>query len=343
MVNTDVRDFTDPAGETDLSATAPKSFHLADEDVTKLKELTGVARSSVRRYSRELINGFMNDTPQGEVWQQQLDLAAHDGPLVAAWLGHATILLRMGNKWILTDPVFSQRIGVKLGPMTFGVGRLKPAFDPALLPPLDLILISHAHFDHLDLPSMRRLVSDRTNVITALNTRRLIPKGFASVEELDWDKEIRVNGLKVRAIKPNHWGARTAWDRHRGFNSYVLETDSHRVLFAGDTAQTDNFGVLGKHGADLTMFGIGAYNPWIQAHACPEQVWDMHQQAGGNWLLPIHHSTFKLSDEPMDEPMQRMLLAANGQEHRVVGRELGQLWTPDHTIQVCPDGTAKDV
>ncbi|HYE60544.1 MAG TPA: MBL fold metallo-hydrolase [Phycisphaerales bacterium] len=344
MVNTAVRDLTDPTGETDLSATpAPKSFRLADEDVTKLKELTGVARSSVRRYSKEFLDGFRNNTKQGEVWQSELDHAAHDGPLVAAWLGHATILLRLGDKWILTDPVFSHRIGVKLGPLTFGVGRLCPAFDPALLPPLDLILISHAHFDHLDLPSMKKLVSENTHVVTALNTKRLIPKGFASVQELEWDKELRVNGLRLRALKPNHWGARTAWDRHRGFNSYVLESDKNRVLFAGDTAHTEGYSTLGRQGADLTIFGIGAYNPWIQAHACPEQVWDMHQQAGGNFLLPIHHSTFKLSDEPLDEPMRRMLQAADGQQHRVVGREMGQLWTPDHTIQVSPDGTARDV
>jgi L-ascorbate metabolism protein UlaG (beta-lactamase superfamily) len=344
MVNTAVRDLTDPTGETELSvAPAPKSFRLSDEDVFKLKEVTAVARSSVRRYSREFLNGFKRNTKAGEVWQSELDHAAHDGPLVAAWLGHATILLRLGDKWILTDPVFSQRIGVRLGPFTFGTGRLSPAFDPGLLPPLDLILISHAHFDHLDLPSLRKLISDKTHVVTAASTRALLPKGFASVQELDWDKELRLNGLTLRAIKPNHWGARTAWDRHRGFNSYILEADTHRVLFAGDTAYTDCYAKLAKHGADLTVFGIGAYDPWIKAHANPEQVWDMHTQSGGQFLLPIHHSTFKLSDEPLDEPMKRMLRAADGQQYRVVGREMGQLWTPGHTIQITPEGTAKDV
>jgi L-ascorbate metabolism protein UlaG (beta-lactamase superfamily) len=342
MVKDTVRDLTDPTGATEREGVA-KSFQLAEEDVALLNKATAVARSSVRRYSQELLNGLRSETKRGEVWAKELDHAAHDGPLVAAWLGHATVLLRLGERWILTDPVFSQRIGVRLGSWTLGAGRQGPAFDPGLLPPIDIILISHAHFDHLDLPSMRRMASERTHVITALNTRRLIPKGFASVRELDWDQDTAFNGLRIRAIRPNHWGARTAWDRHRGFNGYVLETAHNRVLFAGDTAYTDSFTACGPQGVDLTIFGIGAYNPWIQAHANPEQVWEMHRHAAGNWLLPIHHSTFKLSDEPMDEPLKRMLQAADGQQHRVVGRELGQLWTPDHTIVVSPEGVAKDV
>jgi L-ascorbate metabolism protein UlaG (beta-lactamase superfamily) len=297
-----------------------------------------VARSSVRRYSREFIQGFRRNTPGGEEWAAELDHAAHDGPLVAAWLGHATVLLRLGDKWILTDPVFSQRVGVTVGPMTFGVGRLLPAMDPALLPPLDLILVSHAHFDHLDRPSLKRLISRNTRIVTAASTRRLIPSGFSSVSELGWDEELRMSGLTIRALRPNHWGARTAWDRHRGFNSYVLETSQHRILFAGDTAMTDGYSCLARHGVDLSVFGIGAYDPWIRAHANPEQVWDMHRSAAGRWLLPIHHSTFKLSDEPLEEPMQRMLAIAADEHRRVVGRELGQLWTPTHTVTVSPLG-----
>jgi L-ascorbate metabolism protein UlaG (beta-lactamase superfamily) len=337
-----VHDLTDPTGAIEQRP-FPKTVRLPEEEVARLTQVTAVARSSMRRYSRELINGLRSNTRQGEVWATELDHAAHDGPLVAAWLGHATVLLRLGDRWILTDPVFSQRIGVRLGGMTLGAGRIGPAFDPALLPPLDLVLISHAHFDHLDVPSLRRLASERTHVITALHTRRLIPKGFASVQELGWEQATSFNGLHIRALKPNHWGARTAWDRHRGFNSYVLETPRHRVLFAGDTAYTECYGVCGRQGVDLSIFGIGAYNPWIRAHANPEQVWEMHRHAAGNWLMPIHHSTFKLSDEPLDEPMRRMLLAADGAQQRIIGRELGQLWTPDHTIQVSPDGTIRDV
>jgi L-ascorbate metabolism protein UlaG (beta-lactamase superfamily) len=303
-----------------------------------VKQTAAVARSSVRRYSREFINGFKRDTPGGEEWATELDHAAHDGPLVAAWLGHATVLLRLGDKWILTDPVFSQRVGVRVGPLTFGVGRLLPAIDPALLPPIDLVLVSHAHFDHLDRPSLRQLISDKTLLVTAASTKRLIPPGFKSIQELSWDQTLRINGLSIRALQPNHWGARTAWDRHRGFNSYVIETAHHRVLFAGDTAITDTYACLNRSGVDLSIFGIGAYNPWIRAHANPEQVWQMNCDAAGHWLMPIHHSTFKLSDEPMEEPLERLLAAASHEESRIVARELGQLWTPTHTVTVSPRG-----
>jgi L-ascorbate metabolism protein UlaG (beta-lactamase superfamily) len=317
------------------------SVGLAAGGRPKIVPTAAVARSSVRRYSREFINGvkgFNKNTPAGDEWATELDHAAHDGPLVAAWLGHATVLLRLGDKWILTDPVFSRRVGIKIGPMTLGVGRLLPAIDPALLPPLDLILVSHAHFDHLDRPSLKRLISNRTQVVTAASTKGLIPRGFADVQELAWGKELRINGLTLRALQPNHWGARTAWDTHRGFNSYVIETAQHRVLFAGDTAMTDAYAGLGRMGVDLSIFGIGAYNPWIKAHANPEEVWQMNAQAGGHWLMPIHHSTFKLSDEPMEEPLPRMIAAAGHEDSRVIGRGLGQLWTPTHTVTVSPRG-----
>jgi len=304
-------------------------FGRKSQPNAKLIQAAAVTRSSVRRYSREFWAALREGTPAGDEWTAALDHAAHTGPLVASWLGHATTLMRLGDKWILTDPVFSGRIGVRIGARTFGVPRLLPAVDPALLPPLDLILISHAHFDHLDRPSLACLASQHTQVITATNTSRLIPGGFGSVTELPWDESLQVGPLTIRAMRPNHWGARTAWDRHRGFNSYVLETKDRRVLYAGDTAFTENFAdVCGKQGVDLTLFGIGAYNPWIRAHANPEQVWEMHNAAGGNFLLPIHHSTFKLSDEPLDEPMQRLEAAAAHDRARIVAPGLGALWTP---------------
>ncbi|MBL8759979.1 MAG: MBL fold metallo-hydrolase [Phycisphaerae bacterium] len=223
---------------------------------------------------------------------------------------------------ILTDPVFSERIGMSLGPWTFGLRRHAPS--PVLeLPPIDLILISHSHFDHLDRPTLRRLVDRHTRVITAANTRRLIPSGFGEVIELAWDRAANINGLRIAAMKPKHWGARTAWDRHRGYNSYVIEGPRAQVLFAGDTAYTDAFkGVR----SDLAIFGIGAYDPWIANHANPEQVWDMFQQMPGEFLLPIHHSTFEMSDEPAHEPMDRLVKAAGSDAARIVGRAMASQW-----------------
>ena len=254
-------------------------------------------------------------------------------PLAGTWIGHATVLLRIGGMWAITDPVFSHRIGVKLGPLTLGVERLSPPnLRPEMLPPIDLVLISHAHFDHLDKPSLRQLISDTTTVITSSKTSRLIPRGFGDVREAHWGQSVRVGPLTIHALKPQHWGARTAWDRHRGYNSYVLEATRGvglaptRVLYAGDTAYTRAYERVG--GVDLSVFGIGAYDPWIHAHATPEQVWEMHEQAGARYLLPIHHSTFKLSDEPVGEPMKRLLAAAGNDHGRIVTARGKNLWKP---------------
>lgn len=296
---------------------APKGLGLA----------AAATRSGARRYPRELMDS-LRFCKGPECLAVPFEMAR--APLAAAWLGHATVLVRIGDAWVLTDPVFSSRVGVRLGPLTVGVGRRTPAPDPSMLPPIDLILLSHAHFDHLDKPTLRRLVSKRTVVVTAANTRCLIPRGYGEVREMAWGEEAQVAGLTLRAIRPNHWGARTAWDKHRGFNSYVfsLSESRRRVLFTGDTAMTNAYDHLrGEGGVDLSIFGIGAYNPWLHAHANPEQAWAMHIAAGGRYLLPMHHSTFKLSDEPMGEPMTRLLAAAGEQNGTVVARDVGQVWS----------------
>ncbi len=280
-----------------------------------------VTRSGIRRYPSQLSEAIAN-TPSAHA-RVPLALPSQDLPhLGAAWLGHASVLLRVNGMWVLTDPVFSDRIGVKLGPLTLGVSRRGPVIAPESLPPIDVILLSHAHFDHLDRPTLARLASERTTVVTARHTRSLVPRGFSRVIEIPWNDRIRVGSLDIAAFAPSHWGARTIWDRHRGFNSYVIESPASRVLFAGDTAHTDAFKRV--QGADLTIFGIGAYDPWITKHASPEQVWQMHNDASGNFLLPMHHSTFELSDEPLDEPMSRLLAAAGDHAPRIIGRTLGE-------------------
>lgn len=246
------------------------------------------------------------------------------GPEALAWLGHNTVLLRHAGLTILTDPVLSERIGVRLPGLTIGPGRLMPlTLTPPQLPRPDLILLSHAHYDHLDRPTLKQLVSKRTTVVTARSTRGLIPRGFAHVHELDWERELDVLGLRITSMRPNHWGARKGWDRHRGFNAYLLAADGGRVLYAGDTAYTSNFDQAGP--LELGIFGIGAYDPWIHAHASPEQVWKMASAARARRLLPVHHSTFKLSDEPVDEPLRRLLEAAGGDRHRVLEAPAGQI------------------
>ncbi len=246
--------------------------------------------------------------------------------LAAAWVGHATVLLRLGGMTILTDPVFSPRVGIGLGLITGGPRRLTaPAMRLDELPTIDLILISHAHFDHLDRPTLARL-SKRTPVVTAHETADLINDlGFKDVKELRWGERAQVHAVTVTACEVKHWGARTFHDGHRGFNGYLLEAGNRKILYGGDTAYHENFKSLPK--VDLAVMGIGAYDPWIASHANPEQALAMADQVSADFVMPMHHSTFRLSREPLSEPMERIVTAAGKNEGRIVVREIGSTWS----------------
>jgi L-ascorbate metabolism protein UlaG (beta-lactamase superfamily) len=248
-----------------------------------------------------------------------------DRGLHVAWLGHATLLLRIDGFTILTDPVFSERAGIHLGPVTLGVKRLvAPPVSLRELPRLDLILLSHAHMDHFDIPTLRRL-EGRAPVVTARATSDLLRADrYPQVAELGWDQELQVGPARIRAVQVNHWGARMRSDTYRGYNGYVIEAGRYRVLFAGDTADTDLFRkVRGRRAIDLAAMPIGAYNPWIRYHCTPEQAWRMGNEAGAEFFVPMHHRTFALSDEPVDEPIERFRAAAANRQDRIALEQIG--------------------
>jgi L-ascorbate metabolism protein UlaG (beta-lactamase superfamily) len=245
----------------------------------------------------------------------------------AAWIGHSTVLIRVDGFTILTDPVFSTRAGIKIGPFTLGIKRLvQPAMRLAELPVPDLILLSHAHMDHLDRPSLRKLENPRTTVVTAAGTSELLRvKRYGAVHELRWDESRQVGPAKVRAFEVKHWGARTRTDVHRGYNGYLIEAGRYRIIFGGDTAYTELFRkVRSSKPVDLAIMPIGAYDPWIYAHCNPEQALVMANHAGAEFVLPVHHRTFKLSNEPYGEPIERLLLASSSAEDRIAVREIGE-------------------
>lgn len=244
----------------------------------------------------------------------------------AAWIGHSTVVIRVDGFTILTDPVFSTRIGVSLGPFTLGMKRLvDPSVKIADLLAPDLILLSHAHMDHLDRPSLRKVENRATTIITAVGTSDLLRvKRYKAVHELRWDESLRVGPATVRAFQVNHWGARTHTDVHRGYNGYLIEAGRYRIIFGGDTAYTEAFRNLrSSKPVDLAIMPIGAYDPWIRAHCTPEQALAMANHAGAEFVLPVHHRTFKLSSEPYDEPIERLITASGLAEHRIALREIG--------------------
>jgi L-ascorbate metabolism protein UlaG (beta-lactamase superfamily) len=247
--------------------------------------------------------------------------------LTAAWLGHATVLLNFYGTWILTDPALERRIGIGRGLAKLGPRRLiQPALRVRELPPLDLILLSHAHMDHTDLGTLRLLPAGIPIVVQAGNSD--LVRRFDQVHELEWGHSILLNGLEIEATEASHWGARMVTDRHRGYGGFLLQKGGRSVLFAGDTAYTDALTRLRQRGpVDLAILPIGAYNPWIANHASPEQAWLMFRRLGAQYVLPVHHSTFRLSREPVDEPIHRFLAVAGEERWRVVGTEVGATWS----------------
>jgi L-ascorbate metabolism protein UlaG (beta-lactamase superfamily) len=247
--------------------------------------------------------------------------------LHAAWLGHSTVLLKMDGVTILTDPVFSNRIGVGIGPLTIGLKRIvAPALQNSELERPDIVLLSHAHMDHFDLPSLRALESPRTTVVTASKTSDLLRvKNYRAVHELSWGEHIQIGEISIRAFQVNHWGARMQRDTWRGYNGYVIESARFSVLFAGDTAMIDTFRALRTtRGIDLAIMPIGAYNPWIRAHCTPEEAVTMAGHAGADMILPVHNKTFQLSNEPYSEPIERLEAALSSAPERLALRDIGQ-------------------
>ena len=258
--------------------------------------------------------------PEPETWS--------DERLTVAWLGHATVLINFYGTWLLTDPALRTRVGVRVGGLTLGPRRLvRPALAAGELPALDALLVSHAHMDHCDLGTLRRLPR-RTRAVVQEGNGDLFRR-FARVDELKWGESTEVKGARVEAVEVNHWGARKLTDRHRGYGGFLVEKRGRALVFGGDTAYTEAFARLRRRGTrvDLAVLPIGAYDPYINVHANPEQSWRMAREMGAEYILPMHHSTFRLSREPADEPRRRILAAAGRERWRVALTEIGQTWT----------------
>jgi L-ascorbate metabolism protein UlaG (beta-lactamase superfamily) len=274
-----------------------------------------------KQYTREFKRPIMPAprTPNPKAWP---DRGVH-----AAWLGHSTVVLKIDGFTIITDPVFSARAGIHLGPVTLGVKRLVDMPLPVgELPRPDLILLSHAHMDHFDIPSLRRLEHAKTSVVTASKTGDLLRPGhYGAVHELGWSQEKEIGPGTIKALEVNHWGARLRTDTYRGYNGYLMRVGRYRVLFAGDTADTKALlKVAGSKTVDMIIMPIGAYNPWVRFHCTPEQAWRMAQEARANLFFPVHHSTFQLSREPNGEPLERLHYAAGREAGRIVIHQIGQ-------------------
>lgn len=227
------------------------------------------------------------------------------------WIGHATFLIKLGNTTIITDPVFSKNAG----PLIFGPKRYT---DPALnlneLPKIDLFLLTHNHYDHQDMGTIRKFPYKETKVFTALKLGKYFTKHhFKNVEELDWYQEVKFNDLKITFLPAVHWSKRSLTDTNKTlWGSFLIEYAGKKIFFACDTGYGNIYKKIGKEFGpiDLTMINIGAYDfrPMFEKsiyHTSPEEALQAAQDLKSRKVLGTHWGTFVLSLEPIMEPPKR--------------------------------------
>ena len=227
------------------------------------------------------------------------------------WIGHATFLIKLGNTTIITDPVFSKNAG----PLIFGPKRYtEPALNLNELPKIDLFLLTHNHYDHQDMSTIRKFPYKDTKVFTALKLGKYFTKHhFKNVQELDWYQEVKFNDLKITFLPAVHWSKRSLTDTNKTlWGSFLIEYAGKKIFFACDTGYGNIYKKIGKEFGpiDLTMINIGAYDfrPMFEKsiyHTSPEEALQAAQDLKSKKVLGTHWGTFVLSLEPIMEPPKR--------------------------------------
>ncbi|MBB5152650.1 MBL fold metallo-hydrolase [Saccharopolyspora phatthalungensis] len=237
------------------------------------------------------------------------------------WVGHSTYVLRMAGATVLADPVWSSRIP--------GVPRrlTPPGVAFSELPPVDAVLISHNHYDHLDAPTVLRLPRSTPVLVPAGLGRWFRRRRFTEVVELDWWQSVSVAGLTFDFAPAQHWSRRGPRDTCRSlWGSWVISGPEHRVYHAGDTGYGPHFTEIAQRypGIDVAMVPIGAYDPrWFMqpVHMAPEEAVQAVEDLGATYAATMHWGTFVLTREPVTEPLSRIRKA-----WREAGRDAKQLW-----------------
>jgi L-ascorbate metabolism protein UlaG (beta-lactamase superfamily) len=267
-----------------------------------------------------LIKGLMSrrdkGKPRGEIPLAQVTPLAEASELAVTWLGHASALIELDGHWILADPVWGDRVSPS---PTVGPLRLHPV--PMTLeevPQLDAIVISHDHYDHLDLPTVQSLLQSQTAPF-------FVPRGIGAhlrkwgvpedrIVELDWNDQAKAGGITLTCTEARHFSGRGLKRNVTLWSSWALAGPTHKVYFGGDTGYTPAFAEIGARLGpfDLTILPIGAYGEqWPDIHMNPEQAWRAHGDLGGRLMMPIHWATFDLALHTWAEPIERLLAAAD--------------------------------
>jgi L-ascorbate metabolism protein UlaG (beta-lactamase superfamily) len=252
------------------------------------------------------------------------------------------MLIKCAGKWILTDPVFFDVIGVRILGIPMGLRRnTPPALPFDALPKPDLVLLSHAHIDHADLPTLEALTRHyphELTLVTAKNTTDVMEcMNWGNILELDWNQDHTFDGVNIRALPVIHNGGRMPFDRDRAngykktgrsYNAYRIAGGGMSAVFGGDTAYTPAFKHLAEEGGvDVAMMPIGAYRHYEHLHCTPEQSLQMADEMEARYFVPMHCMTFRQSEEPPAEPLERLQAAAPNAHTQIAFTHIGHTLT----------------
>jgi len=279
-----------------------------------LKDLTPTRAFNARAFFREMVWKPLLTKRHGRHRKPAFPMLS-EGQVAITWIGHASFLIQFTDLNVLIDPNFANWL--------FVLKRVKRAgLKIKDLPPADLVLLTHAHFDHFHKATLRRLPSPRIAIVpwgVGELTRGL---GFDRIIELEWWESFLRGGWKVTLTPSKHWGARVLSDHHRGYGGFLLEHQGRRIYHAGDSAYFEGFREIGqRYPPDIALLPIGAYHPeaFRVVHMGPDEALKVFRDLRAKWLVPMHYGTFRLSFEDMEEPPQRLrqLALADGLSSQV--------------------------
>ena len=284
------------------------------------KDLTPAKHFNPRTFFREMVWKALLTRRTGQHRQPAFPKLSY-GQVAVTWIGHASFLVQFTDLNVLIDPNFANWL--------FLLKRIKRSgLKIEDLPPIDLVLLTHAHFDHFHKPTLRRLPHPKIGVMPWGVGDLAYDLGFARVVELEWWESLSHRNWKVTLTPCKHWGARTLRDHHRGYGGFVLEHQGRRIYHAGDSAYFDGFKEIGKNCApEIALLPIGAYHPdsFRSVHMGPDEAIRVFKDLRAHWLVPMHYGSFRLSFEEIDEPPRwlRMLAEEEGLTQRLKVLEEG--------------------
>jgi L-ascorbate metabolism protein UlaG (beta-lactamase superfamily) len=296
---------------------------------TPPQQTDGAFWETVRLYRQDQIREPQFEIPVIALSPATLSAPAADG-LRAIWFGHSSVLMEIEGVRVITDPVLSDRVS----PVPIGPKRMHaPPISLADLSGIDAVLISHDHYDHLDMATIQHLAAQGTQFYVGLGIGAHLERwkvAPAQIHEMDWWESLALKGVRINCTPARHYSGRKSQDNSTLWASWVVKGAQHSFYYSGDTGYADHFRTIHeRYGAtDLNLIKVGAYGTppsWLDIHMDPESAVRANQDLGGGILLPVHWATFNLSYHAWDEPILRTLRAAAAEKVQVVTPRVGEV------------------